>query len=206
MAQTWARRVAVAGAVLGWIGLALQYVLLAQGMSNWGEALWRFAGYFTLLTNTWVALVFTHAAIWPERRTGLGGPRVVFAATTAILLVGIVYTVALRALWNPQGLNAVADHIVHDAMPLLSLAFWWLQPHGRIGWKDALWALVWPAGYFGYAMARGAFDGWYAYWFLNPAELPLPQMALSVGLLLLGVLAMAQVLAGLDRMLGGQRT
>lgn len=205
MAQAWARRVAIAGAVLGWIGLAMQYALLAQGMSSWGEALWHFAGYFTLLTNTWLALVFTHAAIWPDRRSGLGGPRMVFAAVTAILFVGVVYTVALRALWNPQGLGAVADHIVHDAMPLLGLAFWWLQPHGRIGWKDALWALAWPAGYFVYAMVRGLVDGWYAYWFLNPAELALPQMALSVGLLLLGVLVMAQVLAGLDRMLGGQK-
>jgi len=202
----WARRVAIIGAVLGWTGLVLQYSLLLQDMGGWGEALWRFVGYFTLLTNLWVTLVFTNAALRPAKRTGLGGPRMVFAATVAILLVGIVYTVALRSLWTPEGLTAVADHIVHDAMPVLCALFWWLQPHGRIGWREALWALAWPSGYFVYAMARGAFDGWYAYWFLNPTGMPAAEMALSVGLLLLGVLVLAQVLAGLDRMLGGQGT
>lgn len=201
----WARRVAIAGAVLGWIGLGLEFWLLIGSEGGAIAALWRFLGYFTLLTNLWVALILTHAAVWPDRRTGLGGSLMVFSATTALLLVGIVYAVALRSLWNPEGLNAVADHIVHDAMPIFITAFWLLRSHTGINVRAAMWALVWPAAYFAYAMARGAIDGWYAYWFLNPAEQSVMELLVSLALLLAGITLMAQVLAGLDRLLAGSR-
>ncbi len=44
-------------------------------------------------------------------------------------------------------------------------------------------------------MARGAADGWYAYWFLDPSRLAPAQMALNVVGLSLAFGAMAAVLA-----------
>ncbi len=198
------RIIAIIGALLGWFGLVLQLGLLVEPMGGWPQAIWRFLGYFTLLTNIWVALVFTHAAFRPASRTGLGGARMVFSATVSIVLVGIVYAVALRGLWQPQGLDAVADNILHVAIPIVSFIFLLVSAAGPISWKAALWSLVWPLAYFAYAMARGAFDGWYAYWFLNPSEQSLADLAISIGLLLLGVLVLAQILAGLTRLCAGR--
>lgn len=204
-AERITRLVAAVGALAAWFALGLQLTLLVEPMGGLGPALWRFLGYFTLLTNIGVALVLTHTALWPHRRSGLGDPRVVFSVTVAILLVGIVYAVALRALWDPQGLAALSDNLLHVATPAICLVFCVLRLRGEIDWKDALWALAWPLGYLIYALGRGAADGWYAYWFLNPTQQPLGELAISVSLLLLGVLVIAQTLAAFLRLFPARR-
>ena len=47
---------------------------------------------------------------------------------------------------------------------------WILAPNGSLGRRDFAWALVPPVLYAAYAMVRGAMDGWYAYWFLDPSQ------------------------------------
>ena len=56
---------------------------------------------------------------------------------------------------------------------------------------DVACALIFPLLYVVYAMARGAADGWYAYWFLDPSRLSAAQLALNVAGLALGFLVVA---------------
>jgi hypothetical protein len=176
------------------LGLTLQ-LMTAQGI---GAALWRFLGYFTILTNLGVALVASAMAARPA----LAGPRVRLATASSILFVALVYSVALRGIWNPTGWQAVADHGLHDVTPLLFLVAWLLAGHGALKWRDALWALVPPLAYCLYAFARGAADGWYAYWFLDPHKLGPLQLAGSIAGLAAAILVIALALTGLDRWLG----
>ena len=74
--------------------------------------------------------------------------------------------------------------------------------HPGLKWRELGWALVPPALYASYALARGAIDGWYAYWFLNPAEQGIGPMLVSLALLLGVVAAIAAVLIAVDRWLG----
>ena len=76
----------------------------------------------------------------------------------AIALVGLVYSLALRAVWNPTGWQAVADHALHDATPPLFLLAWALSSHGELAWRDALHAILPPFAYCLYAFVRGAAD------------------------------------------------
>jgi len=121
------------------------------------------------------------------------------AVATSIILVGLVYSVALRNTWQPTGWQAVADHMLHDATPPLFAFTWLLSGHGQLAWRDAGKAVAPALAYFVYALARGRIDGWYAYWFLDPSKLPPGQMAISVGLLMAGFGLMAVLLIGLDR-------
>jgi len=190
------RIIAAIAAVAGWAGLSLQLVLIVRGLGL-GPGLWRFFGYFTILTNVGAAAVAATTAI--RGVGGLRAARVRLMAATSIIMVGIVYSVALRATWNPTGAQKVADIALHDATPLLWLALWLAGRPLRLGWRDIGWALVPPAAYLFYALARGAVDGWYAYWFLDPARQNAGELLTTVVIMLIGFAVLAGMLVAVDR-------
>lgn len=195
------RLIAGVAAALGWAGLALQLVLILRNLGL-AEGIWRFVGFFTILTNAGAAAVAS--AIASGQPSGLAGPRSRLMAATSILTVGIVYSLALRSLWNPTGAQKVADVLLHDLAPLSWLALWMLAEHWRYRWRDIGWALLPPLLYFIYALARGAIDGWYAYWFLNPAQQGAAGLAISVLVILAGLAVIAAALAGYARWRSGR--
>lgn len=189
------RTLAGLAAIISWAGLALQLWLLVQAMGL-GDGLWRFLAYFTILTNTGAALVAS--AVASGSRTGIAGPRAKFVAATSMALVGLVYSLWLRTTWNPEGLQKLADHALHDAAPLLFLGAWCAGLHEQLKWRDILWALVPPALYCLYAFARGATDGFYTYGFLNPTVQSPAQLATSIAILLAVVTLIAAILNAID--------
>ena len=191
-----ARRIAAIAALGGWAALGLQLALIV-GTLGPIFGLWRFFGYFTILTNIGAAMVASAVAI--GRGGALASPRARLMAATSIALVGIVYAVALRDLWHPTGLQKLADVGLHTVTPLLFVLVWAVFPHGKLAWRDAVWALVPPMLYFAYALARGAADGWYAYWFLNPAEQNTGELLTSFGILVAAFAIAAFALVAIDR-------
>lgn len=187
---------ALSGAAIGWSALALQFVLTLNLMDSLSAGVWRFIGYFTIIANTFTAFVLTRAAQGRDR------PRAEFAAVTAMVLVGVVYSLLLRATWNPQGWQKAADVALHDIMPLLTAVFWLLRPHPRVwGGGDIAASLVLPLGYLAWGLIRGAFEGWYAYPFLDVATLGASAVALNCAGIGVAFLGLALVLAALDRVL-----
>jgi hypothetical protein len=191
--------VAIAGALLGCAALALQLMLTLTTITAQGgtmlDGLWRYFGYFTVIANIFASFVLVRAAL---RRNWARGE---FAAVTTMILVGVVYSLLLRETWDPRGWQKVADVALHDAMPLLTAIFWLLRPHGGLGWRDLTAAVVLPLGYCAYALARGAFDNWYPYAFMDVAKFGAGAVALNCAGLGLAFLAMALILSWLDRAL-----
>jgi hypothetical protein len=195
MRKTIERTLAALAAIVGWAGLALQLWLIVRTMGL-GDGIWRFLAFFTLLANLGTAVVATAIAI--GSKSALARPKARYVAATSIALVGLVYSLWLRTTWNPQGLQKLADHALHDAVPVLFLGAWLAGLHEQLKWRDIGWALVPPALYAVYALARGAADGFYAYWFLNPAAQSPGEMIVSMALLLAVVAIIAGVLNTID--------
>ena len=199
MRSSTSQYLARAGAALGWAALALQLWLTLGNIEAAGGTLlagvWRYLGYFTVIANLFAAFTLTGVAL------GRIAPRREFAAVTAMLLVGIVYSLLLRGTWNPQGLQQLADVALHDVMPVLVLLVWLLRPRRRLGVKDTWVAVVLPLGYVVYAMARGALDGWYPYAFLDVPVLGVAQVTLNCLGMGAAFLVMALLLTWLDRVL-----
>jgi hypothetical protein len=189
------RTLAGLAAIIGWAGLALQFWLILQAM-GFGEGLWRFIAFFTILANIGAATVATAVAV--DSKGILASPKAKYVAATSIALVGLVYSLWLRNSWDPQGLQKLADHALHDAVPVLFLGAWCAGLHEQLKWRDIFWALVPPVLYSLYALARGAVDGFYAYWFLNPATQAPAQIALSLAVLVAAVAVIAAVLNTID--------
>lgn len=185
-------------AAAAWFGVLLQLGLsirLAQTNGKTAlDGLVVYLGYFTILTNVFVAFASTAPSLvrrWPALQP-LTRPSVAGCATASILLVGIAYHWLLRHIWAPQGLQWLADVVLHYAVPALALAHWLLRRDaGRLpSWAPLVWC-AWPVAYLVYALLRGEWLGSYPYPFIDVAVLGYPQVlrhavGLLVGFLLLG--------------------
>src|SRR5690349_19714671 len=174
-----ARLIAIAGALAGVAALILQFGLMYASMSSEGAnpaaIAWRYLGYFTILTNIFVALIWVRGLLRPAQSM----PRLEAAGAVSIVMVGIIYHAVLASRWYPHGLQLVADFTHHTLVPILFAVYWLRRPHGQLKWMDAFALVLWPLAYCPYALARGAFDGWYAYFFLDPGRMSVPQLIMS---------------------------
>lgn len=161
-----------------------------------------FFSYFTVLSNTLVATVLTCELTSRESaaRRWFLQPWVSSGIAVSIAVVGLAYNVLLRHLWHPEGWQWLADELLHDVMPLLFLAWWWLcVPKGTLRLRHiALW-VIYPLVYFAYALLRGHLLAVYAYPFIDVDKLGYPQVFLNAGGLLAGFVLISLMVIALDR-------
>ena len=192
----------LAVAVIAWLGILLQLGLsIALALDNGktvADGLIAYFGYFTVLTNVFVALATSLPLVAGNTRAGrwFGSDMVLGCATSAIVLVGIAYHLLLRHVWAPEGLQWVADMTLHYAVPL-SLASYWIvfPPRRRLPLLASLIWCIYPALYFAYALVRGEWLGVYPYHFIDVASLGYPKVltnaiGLLVGFLVIGTLVL----------------
>ncbi len=179
-------------AVVSWAGVLLQFWLsvnlaLANGKTV-GDGIVVFLGYFTVLTNLFVALTATMPLVAGFSRLGrwFGRPMVLGSATVSILMVGVAYHLFLRNVWQPQGLQWVADIVLHYVVPLLASAYWLVfLPRSNLGALAPLAWCLYPMGYLVYVFARGELLGSYPYYFIDVTSLGYGKAMLnSFGLLI----------------------
>lgn len=203
------RRLITSAAVLGWAGLGIQLYLIFFARLSVDASLLgglvSFFSYFTVITNTLVAVVLTCAVTDRESaaRRWFLQPWVSSGIAVSIAVVGLAYSILLRHLWHPQGWQFIADELLHDVMPLLFLAYWWLcVPKGTLRLKHLPLWLIYPLVYFAYALLRGHLLGAYAYPFIDVALLGYPQVFVNAGGILLGFVLIALLVIGIDRWQG----
>ena len=125
------RAYTIAIALVGWSAILLQLVLSLRLATSNGKSvaagLVIYLSYFTVLTNILVAVALTVPCFAPATKAGrfFDRPGVNTAIAAYIAVVGIAYSLLLRHIWNPEGWQLIADHLLHDAMPILFLVYWW---------------------------------------------------------------------------------
>ena len=189
-----------------WSGLSIQLylVLIARWQADLSllAGLVHFFSFFTVLTNTLAAAVLTCALTTrPSRgRTWLLQAWVSAGIGVSIVVVGLAYNLLLRHLWHPEGWQRLADELLHDVMPLLYLAYWWLcVEKGQLRvWHCLVW-VIYPLLYFIYVMLRGHLLGTYPYPFIDVGTLGYGQVLLNALGILLGFVLVSLGLIALDR-------
>lgn len=178
-------------ATIAWLSVLLQCYLSLQlaaqkGMSI-GSGLGVFLSYFTVLTNLLVCISLTLALLRPSSPSGkwFSRPAVAAGIATSIAFVGLSYHLLLRNTWNPQGLQLVADVLLHYAVPALYVIYWWLDySKAALHWTHPLFWSAYPTVYLAYALVRGSIVGRYPYPFIDALNLGYGQTLLnSLGLL-----------------------
>jgi len=173
------------GAVLTWLAIIVQYVVLVQSGDFGGLAASTFAylGYFTILTNILVGLAFTSPFFKPENRLRQFFQQQAVRAALAlyILVVMVVYWAALAAIHNPVGISAVANYGLHLVIPILYILDWLVfAPKGNMSWKRIPYWVAYPMAYGVFTMIRGTVTGTYPYPFLNVTELGAMQVFINM--------------------------
>lgn len=158
-------------AILGWFTLIAQFrLMVSNGSAPPVETVIRYFSYFTITTNIIVALCATMLLLAPQSKWGFyfSKPTTLTAITVYIVVVGIIYNLILRYLWQPQGLQRLVDELLHLVIPLLFLFYWIIFVAKKtLKWND-LWPwLIYPLVYMVYTFIRGYFSGYYPYPFLD---------------------------------------
>ncbi len=203
------RRFTLIAACLGWTGLAIQLYLVL--IARWADdasligGLVRFFSFFTVWTNTLVAVALTCALMnrdSPAQRF-FRLPVVCGGIAASIVLVGLAYNLLLRHLWHPQGWQWIADVLLHDVMPLAFVLYWWLYvPKGGLRFRHVIFWMLYPAAYFSYVLLRGSYIGDYMYPFINVGNIGYVEAFTNAGGILLGFIVIALGVLGADRFCG----
>ncbi|MEJ7625002.1 MAG: Pr6Pr family membrane protein [Pyrinomonadaceae bacterium] len=167
-------------ASIAWFGLGLQFYLIMFdpiGEVPAGQRFVNFFSYFTVLSNLIVAISLTARLVSPGSPIGQFFSRTNTRTAVAVYItvVGLVYTLVLRSIWNPSGLALIADRTLHDLVPVLYLLYWLaLVGKNGLNWSGPLCWLVYPLLYMTYSIVRGAIMGWYPYPFVDVTQLGYP--------------------------------
>jgi hypothetical protein len=193
-------------AAIAWFAIALQYYLSVTkpGAEVLGATV-RYFSYFTILSKILVALALTLPWLAPGSRLGafLMRPSVRTAIAGYIIIVSAVYYLVLRKLWNPEGLQYLADAIEHCIVPALYLIDWLVfVPKGTVSARSIPSWLLYPLGYGAYSLVRGAATGFYPYPFLEVAQLGYERVLLNMGVLTAIFAVLGLIMVGIDRLLG----
>jgi hypothetical protein len=196
-------------ALVGWFALLLQFPLSiatsrANGMSMAGAIITYFS-FFTILTNLLVVLGLTLSLCLPNSSGGrfFSRPVVIAGITAYIAMVGLGYSLLLRHLWAPEGLQKIADVVLHDLVPVLYVAYWLIfVPKSGLQWKNVLLWLTYPLAYLVFVLLRGSLVGRYPYHFVDAGALGYPRVFFNAAMLLCAFIAVGLLLVAIGRYTG----
>jgi hypothetical protein len=191
------------GALAAWIAVILQFYLIIKNRTvSIPETLLRFFTFFTILSNILVAVCFTVLALKPRFGSSdfFSRAGVLSAVTVYIAIVGTVYQLVLRPLWDPQGLQKMVDELLHSFTPLYFLLFWLLYvPKLTLQWQNIFPWLLFPLCYLIIILLRGAVADYYPYPFVNVAQLGYGKVLLNCGIMLMAFLLFSVLLISVGK-------
>lgn len=165
-----------------------QYYLMIQNSEHaLSEITIRFFSYFTILTNSLVALYFTVIFFSKENANSfVHKPGSLTALTVYITIVCLVYQLVLRQIWEPTGLQRLVDELLHSINPLLVICFWYFyEEKQKLKWSALSSWLLYPLTYLFYILLRGSMSNFYPYPFVDVNSLGLSKVILNSLVLLI---------------------
>lgn len=177
-------------AVMASVSVVTQYYLMIENrVTTISETTIRFFSFFTILTNLIVAVFFILYTLKHknEQPSIINKPGTLTAVTVYITIVGLVYQILLRHIWEPKGIQRIVDELLHTILPILVILFWYCYENkAMISYKLIPRWLVYPMFYLLFIVARGSISGFYPYPFVDVENLGLLKVLLnSAGLVCL---------------------
>lgn len=182
-------------AALTWFAVVLQLFITEGTFLN-------FISYFTILSNLLVALTLTYFSLWPYTKLGIyfSSVKTQSAVALYIFIVGLVYNFVLRGIWQPTGWQLIADNLLHVAVPVFYVFYWFVFiPKGVLTWTDGITWVYFPLAYLIYSLIRGHFTEWYPYPFLNVKEIGYEKVLFNSGLMVVAFMTMGLFLIMINR-------
>jgi len=185
--------------IVGLFGIVLQFILMLQSrQTGLAEAVIRFFGFFTIISNCMVLLFFV-GHLFPAKKylyAFVNKNEVATAVTIYIIVVGAVYQTILRNPIPLKGLHRVADDILHAFIPLLMAGFWLIFISSKkINANTIPYWLIYPAAYLIYTLIRGSIVNYYPYPFVAVNNLGYSRVLFNSGMLVIFFLGISFLFA-----------
>ncbi|MDF2515151.1 MAG: hypothetical protein K0R59_447 [Sphingobacterium sp.] len=203
------RSFAVFISLLCWTAIGAQFLIsYSNSTIAVGELVVRFFSYFTILTNLMVAICCTCIVLFPNKAIGdfFTKPTTITAVTLYILIVGLIYNVVLRFLWQPTGIERVVDEMLHSVVPILFLIYWWRMIDKRIiHWRSIFNWLIYPFIYLLYTLWHGVLSGFYPYPFVDVSVLGINRVLVNSVMITFIFLIIGLLLIQINRRIAKKR-
>lgn len=183
-------------ACTAWFALIAQFYLMMENrIFSVTETVIRFFSYFTILTNMMAAVYFTLLFFAKKQGAGLvNKPGTLTALTIYITMVGTIYQLALRHIWEPQGLQRLVDELLHSVIPLLVIFFWSLYEMTKpVKYSDIFKWTIYPLVYLVFILIRGRASSFYPYPFVDVATLGMQKVLINSAVILIAFLGVAAI-------------
>lgn len=187
----------VAIMLVAWFALALQLFILKDSIAN-------FFSYFTILSNLLVALSLAASTFIPQTKIGkvFVLPTTKSAIALYILIVGLVYNLVLRGIWEPKGWQLIADNLLHVVVPIIYFGYWAIFVNkGTLNWKDGISWTYFPVTYLAYCLIRGHFIDWYPYPFLDATKFGYQQVFINAGFVVVAFVIFGLAMIGFNKLM-----
>ncbi|HEY8934163.1 MAG TPA: Pr6Pr family membrane protein [Cyclobacteriaceae bacterium] len=170
-------------AVLGWFALISQFYINATSNDvALFEITIRYFSYFTILTNLLITVYCSVRLLAPESALAIFFSKQSTGTAIAVYItvVGVVYNMILRSMWDPEGLQLVVDEVLHTIIPILFIGYWILRiSRHELAWRNVWYWLLYPFMYSIFILVRGNFSGFYPYPFVNVTSLGYNQVFIN---------------------------
>lgn len=199
------RNIEILGSIIVWFSVISQfYLMVINRQADIIETVIRFFSFFTILTNTLVAVYFSTKAFklkeFPFSIFHKAGA--LTAITTFILIVGLVYQIALRGIWQPTGFQYLVDELLHSIVPLWVFIYWWFNVSKfDLKLKSVFNWILYPICYLLFVLIRGHLSDFYPYPFLNISNIGYLNAFQNIGLIILLFLSILAILVFLGKKL-----
>jgi len=163
------------GAIISWFAVIAQlHLMIENRLADIGETLIRFFSFFTILSNLLVAIYYTSKLFNNSNIIKMFFQRsgVLTAIAVYITIVGLIYQVLLRHVWEPTGLQMLVDELLHSFIPFEFIIYWLLYEDKKsLKWKYIGKWLLFPLLYAICILVRGSFSDFYPYPFIDVSKL-----------------------------------
>ena len=174
--------------LLGWSSLGGRlYLKIVESEITPLESTLQFFSYFTIVTTLLVSIYFSKKLFSSSEATTFKfeHPEDLTAITIFALIVGIVYHIVQKPLWNPEGIDLIIDTIHHTLIPIGTLTVWLMMKNKEVlDLKRLFKWLLYPVLYVFFVLMRGYFSNFYPYAFMNVGTLGLAKVMLNLAIIL----------------------
>lgn len=189
--------------ISGWFALIAQfYLIIINRVTSVSETIIRYFSFFTILTNILVVLCVT-ALLFVHKKSGntfFTRLTNVTGIAVNIAIVGLVFNIILRSLWDTEGLQWVVNEILHVVTPLFYVIYWLICVPKIKGLLKSVYPwLLYPFCYLLIILALGHYSSYYPYPFIDVVKLGYQQVIINSTGMLLAFLAVLIIFTLINR-------
>ncbi len=172
-------------AAVAWFGLITQYAIVVSS-GEYDSVLvstFSYFGFLTVWSNLFVALAVTFPLVGAPTKLAefFERPDTRAAILLYISFVGVSFHILLAHIYQPEGMEAVANFLMHTLVPILYVVDWVAFSGKRsVSYANIPYWLIFPTVYGLWSITQGLVLGKFPYSFVDVVQFGYPAVLFNM--------------------------